>query len=85
RYIDNELPIDIVELFDQHLVACQKCSAHVNFDNSIKESVQRSCNPEIAPDRLRQRVIQSISTQRVDWASGFIVSQTIRIEIRDDV
>ena len=84
RYIDNELPIEIVELFEQHLAACQKCSAHVNFENSIKESLQRSCLPEAAPDKVRQRIIQSISSQRVDWASGYIVSQTIRIEIRDN-
>ncbi|MEY4348263.1 MAG: hypothetical protein RIS43_682 [Actinomycetota bacterium] len=84
RYIDNELPAELVSLFEQHVTQCQKCLAHVNFENSLKESVQRSCNVEAAPDKLRQRVIQSISTQRVDWASGFIVSQTIRIEIRDD-
>ena len=84
RYIDNELSIELIELFEQHLSSCQKCSAHVNFENSIKESLQRSCSPETAPDKLRQRVIQSISSQRVDWASGFIVSQTIRIEIREE-
>lgn len=84
HFIDGELPHEVTPLLDAHLKACPKCVAHLNFEKSLKESVQRSCVSEPAPDKLRQRVIQQLSTQRVEWVSGYIVSQTFTIEIHEE-
>ena len=83
-YIDSELTPELQAVMDSHLNRCEKCMAHINFERALKESVQRSCVCEPAPEHLRQRVIQSLSTHRVEWTTGFIVTQTITFEIRSD-
>lgn len=82
EYLDNELTIEEHARVSAHLENCPKCVAHADLERTLKESVQRCCQ-DTAPDRLRQRVINSLATARVEWVSGVVVTQTFTIEIRE--
>jgi mycothiol system anti-sigma-R factor len=79
-FVDGELDSIVASNIAEHMVRCTKCLAHINFEKNLKESIAREAACEPAPEHLRQRVIQQIST--VEWTSTYFFSQTIHIEIR---
>ena len=83
QFVDGELSPEITNAITQHLGVCAPCKAHADLERTVKESVQRCCQPEPAPEQLRQRVIESIASTRVEWVAGVVVTQTFTFEIRE--
>lgn len=65
EYIDHELPAADSSSVSQHLDECGPCLREYGFEEVVKALVRRSCC-ESAPETLRNRVLVSIETVRVE-------------------
>ncbi|MCJ7826830.1 MAG: mycothiol system anti-sigma-R factor [Demequinaceae bacterium] len=59
-YIDKELPEDELRAIAEHLEGCGPCEAQRRAFERIKQMVA-GCPHEVAPDRLRERVLGIIT------------------------
>lgn len=81
--LDGELDDTQAIAVEAHLKACHRCEAHLDVEKLVKESVKRCCEKPQASEDLRNRVMNSLSTTRVEWVTGVVVTRTIRVEFRD--
>lgn len=62
-YVDKELPEEELRAIAEHLNACPPCEAERRVIERIKEMVA-GCPQEMAPDRLRERILGLIDEAR---------------------
>ena len=55
-YVDGELPEDEFQAIAEHLKHCERCEVERRAIERIKQMVS-GCPHEVAPDRLRERVL----------------------------
>jgi len=60
EYVDKELPEEELRAIAVHLEGCPPCEAEKRVVERIKSMVA-GCPQEVAPDRLRERVLGIIS------------------------
>lgn len=70
EYIDQETTAEDGEKIRAHLDGCARCLSQYERDLLLKAIVRRSCAAEIAPRRLRDQIIPSITTVRVESSSS---------------
>ena len=63
KYIDQELPEEELKAIAEHLEACGPCEAERRVFEHIKQMVS-GCPHEVAPERLRARVLGIIEEAR---------------------
>ena len=63
-FIDQEMDTANVEQIQQHIDECTDCLGEFDLERVVKQLVSRSCS-EVAPQPLRDRVLVSIRTVRV--------------------
>ncbi|MEY3277882.1 MAG: hypothetical protein RLZZ426_368 [Actinomycetota bacterium] len=83
QYLDVELSDDSCAVIDEHLKLCPKCQAHADLERTLKDSVQRCCQTDAAPEQLRARVMNALATTQVEWISTVVVTQTFTFEYRE--
>ena len=83
QFIDCELADDVVQSIENHINRCAKCQAHADLEYTLKSSIQRCCQSDVAPDSVRTRVINALESSRLEWISTVVVTQSISIEIRE--
>lgn len=63
EYIDHELPEEQLRRIGEHLKDCPPCEAEHRINEKIKHLVARA-GGDVAPDRLRERVLTTLRTVR---------------------
>ena len=61
-YLDHECECERRELLQHHLDQCTPCLAQYGLEEQLKELLARKCGGDHAPERLRQRLRDSIRT-----------------------
>lgn len=61
-YCDDELTDEACTELKAHIAQCDTCSNEYRSDRLLKALVQRSCQCESAPDRLRVQILTRITS-----------------------
>jgi mycothiol system anti-sigma-R factor len=61
-FLDQECECERRELLQHHLDQCSPCLAQYGLEEQLKELLARKCGGDHAPERLRQRLRDSIRT-----------------------
>ena len=73
-YLDGELDRESIDHIRRHLDECSPCLREYGIEREVKLLIARCCN-EVAPDALRQSVIERIRVTRTEM---------IQVEFRTD-
>ena len=71
-YVDRELSDEDVALVRVHLDSCRGCLHLYEFEASLRRLVRTRCREQLAPEGLRERVIQCLAAERerLDRSAG---------------
>lgn len=56
-YADNEMEGDLLISFQQHVAICPDCARRTVYAERLITVVRKRCVKEVAPERLRQRIL----------------------------
>lgn len=84
EYIDQETTAEDGEKIRAHLDGCAQCLSQYQRDLLLKAIVRRSCAAENAPGRLREQIMSSLTTVRVDSSGATTSIETYRVIERVD-
>ncbi|MFD2758483.1 zf-HC2 domain-containing protein [Gulosibacter faecalis] len=60
EYLRNEICSMDRDVIKEHLATCEDCSGEAHVNQMITQVVRRSCNEDVAPADLRDRVLASL-------------------------
>lgn len=63
-YLDGELSPEACQAIEEHLASCEDCSTEYQIEAMLKKLVKRSCNCDVAPEGLADRIRARISVER---------------------
>lgn len=68
-YLDGELGPEACQAIEAHLRNCEECSDEYQIESMLKELVRRSCNCDVAPEGLADRIRARITVERtqIHW------------------
>ena len=73
-FLDHELDEASGDLIRQHLAACEPCLERFDVEVVFKSLVARRCGGEIAPQQLRDKIVDRLSQARqqppASWGSA---------------
>jgi anti-sigma factor (TIGR02949 family) len=84
-YLDRELSAEEIEIVQEHLAACPRCTCRFRFDLQIKRLIHERCHIAHAPEHLRDAVMRIAHTPRGELvAIDADVASEIRADLLDD-
>ncbi len=81
-YIDRELSAEEIEIVQEHLVACPRCTCRFRFDMHVKRLIHERCRIEHAPEHLREAVMR---IARMPLGEAINIDSDVATEIRADL
>jgi mycothiol system anti-sigma-R factor len=81
-YIDRELSAEEIEIVQEHLSECPRCTCRFRFDLQIKRLIHERCHIEHAPEHLREAVMRIAHIPRGEMV---VIDSDVASEIRADL
>ena len=64
EFLDNELDAATGDAIRHHLAMCEPCLERIDVEEAVKSLVHRCCGGEVAPTRLRARIVSQLTVIR---------------------
>lgn len=61
QYLDNQLDDEKKKLFDEHLEYCLPCDKKIEFEQKLKDIIQKKLSDKEAVDKLRDNISKMIN------------------------
>ena len=61
QYLDNQLDDEKKKLFNEHLEYCLPCDKKIEFEQKLKEIIQKKLSNKDAIDKLRDNISKMIN------------------------
>jgi mycothiol system anti-sigma-R factor len=81
-YIDRELNAEEIEIVQEHLAACPRCTCRFRFDMHVKRLLHEKCRIAHAPEHLREAVMR---IARAPLGEAVVIDSDVASEIRADL
>jgi mycothiol system anti-sigma-R factor len=63
-FLKRELPPDVAQAMQHHLEQCKPCEQHAQFETRFVLIVGNRLGKEPCPDRLKDRILDSLARER---------------------
>ena len=86
EYLHNELDEQRRSLVRGHLDSCGHCLQQYGIEEEVQHLLERSCGCSQAPQELRDRIVERITTIRVSGqsaAGSFTAQASLRVTRRE--
>ena len=81
-YIDRELSAEEIEIVQEHLAECPRCTCRFRFDLQVKRLIHERCRIAHAPEHLREAVMHIAQQPRGEMV---VIDSDVASEIRADL
>ena len=64
EFLDNEIDVASGDAIRHHLAMCEPCLEKFDVEEAVKSMVHRCCGGEVAPSRLRTKIVTQLTVLR---------------------
>ena len=64
EFLDNEIDVASGDAIRHHLAMCEPCLEKFDVEEAVRSVVHRCCGGEVAPSRLRAKIVTQLTVLR---------------------